>query len=192
VRIIWSQAEHMVREVSAEPALVVATPGAEPVAAAGYEAVILLDANWAGTGLGSGEAQVRRWFHAAALARPKAQVMVTAPINSATVQALVRWDSVWFAARELGERRAAGLPPASRVVELIGDATSVREVEQAIEVTHRTLGPVDMGEEKVRLLVLVDRAHGAVLSEELMRISVRRSADKAAAKVHVQFDPREL
>jgi primosomal protein N' (replication factor Y) (superfamily II helicase) len=192
VRIIWSQAEHMVREVSAEPALVVATPGAEPVAAAGYEAVILLDANWGRTGLGAGEAQVRRWFHAAALARPQARVMVTAPINTATVQALVRWDSVWFAARELGERRTTGLPPASRVAALEGDATSVREVEQSIEVSHRTLGPVEMGEEKVRLLVLVDRAHGTVLSEELIRISVRRSAEKTAAKVHVQLDPREL
>jgi primosomal protein N' (replication factor Y) len=118
--------------------------------------------------------------------------MVTAPINSATVQALVRWDSVWFAARELGERRATGLPPASRVAALEGDAIAVREVEQAIEVAHRTLGPVEIDEQKVRLLVLVDRAHGTLLSEELLRISVRRSADKAAAKVHVQLDPREL
>lgn len=192
VRIIWSQAEHMVREVSAEPALVVATPGAEPVAAAGYEAVILLDANWAGTGLGAGEAQVRRWFHAAALARPKAHVMVTAPINSASVQALVRWDSVWFAARELSERRATGLPPASRVAALEGDPGSVRDVEQSIEVVHRTLGPAELGDGKVRLLVLVDRTLGTGLSEELLRISVRRSADKAAVKVHVQLDPREL
>jgi primosomal protein N' (replication factor Y) len=192
VRIIWSQAEHMVREVSAEPALVVATPGAEPVAAAGYEAVILLDANWAGAGLGAGEAQVRRWFHAAALARPKAHVMVTAPINSASVQALVRWDSVWFAARELSERRATGLPPASRVAALEGDPSSVREVEQSIEVAHRTLGPAELGDGKVRLLVLVDRTLGTGLSEELLRISVRRSADKAAVKVHVQLDPREL
>ena len=192
VRIIWSQAEHMVREVSAEPALVVATPGAEPVAAAGYEAVILLDANWAGTGLGAGEAQVRRWFHAAALARPRAHVMVTAPINSASVQALVRWDSVWFAARELSERRATGLPPASRVAALEGDPSSVRDVEQSIEVAHRTLGPAELGDGKVRLLVLVDRTLGTGLSEELLRISVRRSADKAAVKVHVQLDPREL
>ena len=118
--------------------------------------------------------------------------MVTAPINSASVQALVRWDSVWFAARELSERRATGLPPASRVAALEGDPSSVREVEQSIEVAHRTLGPAELGDGKVRLLVLVDRTLGTGLSEELLRISVRRSADKAAVKVHVQLDPREL
>lgn len=192
VRIIWSQAERMIRDVGTEPALVVATPGAEPVAASGYEALILLDAAWVGTGLGAGEAQVRRWFHAASLVRPRAKVMVTAPISAAAVQSLVRWDPVWFAMRELDERRATGLPPASRVAALEGDLAAVRDVESSLSVEHRVLGPVEVSPDRVRLLVLVDRAAGTRLSDELVRISVRRSAEKTAAKVQVHLDPREL
>ena len=55
-----------------EPALVVATPGAEPVADGGYGAVLLLD-GWALLGradLRAGEEALRRWLLAAALARP--------------------------------------------------------------------------------------------------------------------------
>lgn len=192
VRIIWSQAERMIREVGAEPALVVATPGAEPVCASGYEALILLDAAWVGTGLGAGEGQVRRWFLAASLVRPRAKVMVTAPISAASVQALVRWDPVWFAARELDERRATGLPPASRVAALEGDLGAVQDVQRSLEVEHRALGPVEVSPDRVRLLVLVDRSVGTRLSDELGRISVRRSAEKGASKVQVQLDPREL
>ncbi len=192
VRIIWSQGERMVREVGSEPALVVATPGAEPVAAGGYEAVLLLDANWTGTGLGAGESQVRRWFHAASLARPRAPLMVTAPINASSVQALLRWDPVWFAKRELEERRATGLPPASRAASLEGEPSAVREVVEALDVEHRALGPVERDDHRVRLLILVDRAAGARLSDELARIAVRRSAEKSAAKVNVHLDPREL
>ena len=192
VRIIWSQSDRMVREVGDEPALVVATPGAEPTAASGYEAVILLDARWSGVGLGAAESQVRRWFNAAALARPKAHVMVTAPINATAVQALVRWDSVWFAKRELDERRATGLPPASRVAVLEGDLAAVREVEQELTLTHRVLGPVELTGDRVRLVILVERNVGTRLSDELNRIAVRRSTEKLATKVQVHLDPREL
>ena len=55
-----------------EPALVVATPGAEPVAEGGYGAVLLLD-TWAlltRADLRAGEETLRRWLTAAALARP--------------------------------------------------------------------------------------------------------------------------
>ena len=58
--------------VPAGPALVISTPGAEPVAAGGYGAVLLLD-GWAALGraeLRAGEEATRRWFAAAALARP--------------------------------------------------------------------------------------------------------------------------
>ena len=56
------------------PALVVATPGAEPVAEGGYGAALLLD-GWALLGradLRAGEEALRRWLNAAALVRPRA------------------------------------------------------------------------------------------------------------------------
>ncbi|HST67457.1 MAG TPA: primosome assembly protein PriA, partial [Mycobacteriales bacterium] len=59
-------------DVPGEPALVVATPGAEPRAAGGYGAALLLD-GWAllsRPDLRAGEEALRRWANAAALVRP--------------------------------------------------------------------------------------------------------------------------
>ena len=62
----------MVSEVDDGPALVVTTPGAEPRAAGGYGAALLLD-SWALLGrqdLRAAEDTLRRWMAAAALVRP--------------------------------------------------------------------------------------------------------------------------
>ena len=64
--------DEVLATVPGTPALVVSTPGAEPVADGGYGAVLLLD-GWAALGradLRAGEEALRRWFAAAALARP--------------------------------------------------------------------------------------------------------------------------
>ncbi|MFC7572061.1 primosome assembly protein PriA [Klenkia terrae] len=58
--------------VEAGPAIVVATPGAEPVVEGGYGAALLLD-SWALLGrpdLRAAEETLRRWLNAAALVRP--------------------------------------------------------------------------------------------------------------------------
>src|SRR4029079_15262126 len=98
-----------------EPALVVSTPGAEPLAEGGYGAVLLLD-SWAllsRADLRAGEEAVRRWVGAATLARPASRggrVVVVADGGLVPVQALLRWDPAPFAARELGERRGGRRP----------------------------------------------------------------------------------
>ena len=97
--------------VAATPALVIATPGAEPVADGGYAACLLLDA-WASLDrptLDAGEEALRRWLAAGALTRGRGRgqlVLCGAPTHTTlpVVEALVRWDPAWFAGRELAER----------------------------------------------------------------------------------------
>ncbi|WP_146361861.1 primosomal protein N' [Arthrobacter yangruifuii] len=122
--VISSAGDHIRTEVPDAPALVVATPGAEPVAAGGYAAAILLDGNamLSRESLRAGEDTLRRWFTAAALVRPAAEkglVVVTAD-DSSTVGHLLRWDPASAAERELELRRELGLPPAVRYAELTG------------------------------------------------------------------------
>ena len=99
------------RRVPASPAVVVATPGAEPVADGGYAAAVLLD-GWALLGrasLRAAEEALRRWMNAAALVRPGpggGTVVVVAAASLPAVQALIRWDPATFADRELAERRS--------------------------------------------------------------------------------------
>jgi primosomal protein N' (replication factor Y) len=117
VPVRTSGREEVLTRVPGGAGLVVATPGAEPVADDGFGAVLLLD-SWAlltRADLRAGEEALRRWLTAAALARPAAdggRVVVVADGGLAPVQALLRWDPTWFAARELAERRELGFPPA--------------------------------------------------------------------------------
>lgn len=188
VRIVWSDGERPVRSVGAEPALVVATAGVEPVADGGYAAVLLLDARaqLMRPTLRAGEDVAQRWFAAASLARPRAHVVVTAENASTVVQSLVRWDAVWLAERELADRASAGLPPAVRAAVLRGEVEAVMEVERALTVPHRTLGPVDG-----RSIVLVGRDHGTRLAHEVKAIAATRSA-KSLPVVTAVLDPRDL
>src|SRR5262249_24897950 len=118
VPVLTSGRDGVLSTVEDRAALVVATPGAEPVVAgagygAGYGAVLLLD-TWAlltRADLRAGEEALRRWLSAAALARPAergGQVVVVADGALAPVQALVRFDPGWLAARDLAERRDLG------------------------------------------------------------------------------------
>ncbi|PXY19685.1 primosome assembly protein PriA [Prauserella muralis] len=192
--------------VPARPALVVATPGAEPVAEAGYGAALLLD-GWALLGrqdLRAGEEALRRWLTAAALVRPArdgGRVVVGAEAAIPVVQALVRWDPGWHAEVELAERRELGFPPAVRMASIEGSPDAVAELldEISLPPSAEVLGPVPVGEvddegraDRERALVRVPRADGRALAAAAHAVSARRSSDKAAAPVRIQLDPLEL
>jgi len=148
-KIISSAQDTVLSKVSDKPALVVATPGAEPVAEGGYAAALLLD-GWsllARRDLRAGEEALRRWLNAAALVRPGTEggkVVIMAEPGLAPVQALVRWDPVWHARRELTDRGELHYPPLARVAELTGTPAAVAEELSLLRLPEmaEVLGPV--------------------------------------------------
>ncbi|GAA2578788.1 primosomal protein N' [Actinomadura fulvescens] len=204
VPVKTSGREAVLDRIGPERALVVATPGAEPVAGEGYAAALLLD-GWALLGradLRAGEETLRRWMNAAALVRPAGTVVVSAEGSLPVVQALIRWDPVTFAERELAERRDAGFPPAVRMASLTASPAAIRGLlaDARLPEAAEVLGPVpvsaphDAGDEqeKERALVRVPRAAGAALAKALKEAQGVRSARKADEYVRVQIDPLEL
>ncbi len=191
--------------VDAGPALVVATPGAEPVADGGYGAALLLD-SWALLGradLRAGEETLRRWMNAAALVRPASAggaVVVAADAAHPVVQALVRWDPAWLAERELADRRELGFPPVTRIASLSGSPAALAEFLEALRLPAEAdlLGPVPepprpgQEGERERYLVRVPRSDGAALAHALTEVQGVRSAKKAPEHVRVQLDPLDL
>ena len=192
--------------VGAEPAIVVATPGAEPAADGGYSAAILLD-GWAMLGVASlraAEEALRRWMNAAALVRPAGQgggVVVVADSAQRAVQALVRWDPATFAERELGDRAELRFPPVARMAAVSGPPEAVTALLAVTELpaTAELLGPLPVGGNRgsaaiarVRYLVRVDRAEGGELALALRRGQAVRSAAKEPGAVRVQLDPAAL
>ncbi len=191
--------------VGPEPALVIATPGAEPVAADGYAAALLLD-GWAlltRPDLRAGEEALRRWLAAAALVRPAGEgglVVVLADPASRAVQALVRWDPEGFAERELADRLVSRLPPAARMASLTGARPALARLLEITELPPgaEVLGPVaapgrdtDDGPLE-RMIVRVPRAGGRALAEALHAAAGVRSARKELGSVRVQVDPLQI
>ena len=196
VPVRTSGGERVLAAVDGRPELVVATPGAEPVAAGGYGAALLLD-GWALLGradLRAGEETLRRWMAAAALVRPGGVVVVGADAAVPTVQALVRWDPAGAAARELADRAELGFPPAVRMAALTGPAAAVAELLALTELPPEAavIGPVPAAEGAERMLVRVPRPRGAALAAALKAAAAVRSARKATDPVRVTLDPRPL
>jgi len=194
VPVRTSGRDEVLASVPGTPALVVSTPGAEPVADGGYGAVLLLDA-WTALGradLRVGEEALRRWLAAAALARPAPEggrVVVVADQGLPQVQALVRWDPAGAAARELADRTALGFPPAARMASVTGGLQAVTEVVEGLGLGE-VLGPVPHADGD-RALVRVPREHGLALARALAAALATRSARKAEP-VRVVLDPHEL
>jgi len=191
---------HVLAAVTAEPALVIATPGAEPVAEAGYAAALLLD-GWALLGrpsLRAAEETLRRWLSAAALTRPAAPVVVLAEAGLPAVQALIRWDPVTFAERELADRTELRFPPAVRMAALSAAPAALADFLLTAELPAQAevLGPVEVrtadGEETERALIRIDRSGGLDLAHALHAAQARRTARKEAGSVRVQLDPAEV
>jgi primosomal protein N' (replication factor Y) (superfamily II helicase) len=188
---------HVLATVPDEPALVIATPGAEPVAAAGYAGALLLD-GWALLGrasLRAAEETLRRWLNAAALTRPAAPVVVLAEAGLTVVQALIRWDPVSFSERESAERAELRFPPAVRMAAVSGDPAALGDflLSAGLPPDAEVLGPVPAGaEDAERALIRIDRDRGGELAEALRTAQARRSARKEGGGVRVQLDPAEV
>ncbi|MGH3948700.1 MAG: primosome assembly protein PriA, partial [Pseudonocardiaceae bacterium] len=201
-----SGGKEVLATVTAQPALVVATPGAEPVADGGYGAALLLD-GWALLGrqdLRAAEEALRRWMAAAALVRPAAEggrVVVGADSGLAPAQALIRWDPGWHAARELADRTELGFPPAMRMasVQAGPKALAAHLLELSLPESAEVLGPVPVDSarsvadgELQRALIRVPRADGRALAGALSAAQARRSARKDPEQVRVQLDALDL
>ena len=192
-----SGGDNVLDVVSDSPALIVSTPGAEPVADGGYSAALLLD-TWlmlARPDLRAPEEAVRRWFNAAALVRPTGTVILVGDPSALPLQAVVRWSPEGYATREVEERRAARLAPAAKLAELTGPPESVTDlIARLRELLPTTtglevLGPVDVDDETVRAVVRTPRAHGPALVRALKEGQSARSAKKNPGSVRVQVDP---
>jgi primosomal protein N' (replication factor Y) len=205
-KIVVSDGETPKLRVGAEPALVIATRGAEPLADGGYHAVLLVDADrmLARESLRVGEDCLRWWSNAAATAAPGAPVLLIG-VDAPVAVALALWQQPRFASEELAERRALGFPPAVRTATLSGRREAVdaalRELPEPLK--QRVLGPTTDEAGDTVAIVRVDYRHATEVAENL-RASViasaaqrRRAAPgrrqtKPTPTLRVRFDDPEM
>jgi primosomal protein N' (replication factor Y) len=196
--VVSSGADHVVPEVDDKPAIVVATPGAEPRAESGYAAAVLLD-TWLTLSrpeLRSGEEALRRWLNIAALVRPAdhgGRVVAVGDPDAAALQALVRWDPEGFAGRELAQRRSARLPPAARLATVVGTPDEVKQALSALDLPAyaEVLGPAELPDGQSRLVIRTTRSRGAGMTKALQRLQAARSSRKQPP-LRVRVDPADF
>ena len=183
VRIIVADGERPILTVTAEPALVIATRGAEPIAAGGYRAVLLLDGESmiARESLRVAEDCLRWWSNAAALAARRAPIVLVG-VGGALASAFVTWRQAGFARSELADRRALRFPPAVRVATVTGTAQAVADAVATLGIDGTDiLGPVDVEGGGVRTIVRFDYAHGGEVASTLRAEVVKSAANRRRA-----------
>ncbi|WP_229054255.1 primosome assembly protein PriA [Aeromicrobium sp. Leaf350] len=190
--VVTSGGETVLADVEPGRRIVLATPGAEPHVAGGYDVVVLMD-TW--LALGRDDVRVveeahRRWFNALALAAPGGRAIAVG--DPGALQALVRADPVGLARRELEQRRETHLPPFGRLATLEASPDVLGPLADRTWTPHtEVLGPVPADPRDpsvVRLVLRAPRSEGPALSDALRQVSAERSAAKATP-VRVQVDP---
>ena len=183
VRILIADGERPLLSIGNEPALVIATRGAEPVAAGGYRAVLLLDGERmvARESLRVGEDCLRWWSNAAALAARGAPIILVG-VGGALASCLATWRQADYARGELADRRRLRFPPAVRVATVTGTLDAVTTALSTLEVeSSDLLGPVDTEPGSVRTIVRFDynagtRVAAALRAEVIRNATTRRRA----------------
>ncbi|MFC5501671.1 primosomal protein N' [Lysinimonas soli] len=179
VRVIVADGERAIQAVDAKPAIVVATRGAEPIAAGGYRAVLLLDGERmvARETLRVGEDCLRWWSDAASLAADDAPVVLVG-VGGALASAMVTGRQAEYARAELADRRLLRFPPAARVATLQGTPEAVAAALSALPAEVDPVGTTEV-DGRARAIVRFDYAHGAevaavVRSEIIRQATMRR------------------
>lgn len=135
VNVLQADGEHYVEEVPAhKPALVVATPGAEPLVKGGFELIVILDAEAVVSRpeLWATEEAMRRWMRLLGFVKPSGEVCVLGLTDPGFAQALIRRDPVAWARQTLAERAAVGFYPAKCLLAVDGCLQAVTEFSQQL------------------------------------------------------------
>jgi len=214
-KVIASWGERIHKEVADAPAIVVATPGAEPrVANAGnYGAAILLD-TWALLGrpdLRATEETMSKWMGAATLVASHnkgGEVVVVADPALPVVQHLIRWDAAGHAALELNGRREVRFPPAVHMAAVDSPRDSLNDFLEHIDLPVEVdiLGPVDLpagvdlpGEWDARkygtaqrVLIRTPLSSRTALGKALRAAAVNRATRKQDLPLRIQVNPMHI
>jgi primosomal protein N' (replication factor Y) len=111
-------------------------------------------------------------------------------------QALVRWDPVGYAARDLAQRAELRFPPAVRLAALTGPAEAAADflAGASLPAGSEVLGPIDLAdvpgqlESEVRFLIRIGLEEGGELLRSLRAARLAYSA-RRRTPIRLQVDP---
>jgi primosomal protein N' (replication factor Y) len=185
--VIQSTASDPRDSVSSDPAIVISTPGVEPIAESGYEAVIMLQVDrFLSSSASNGvERAYSNFFAAGALISDSGVIALVSDDGSPITSALTTWNPATISKREIEQRISLQLPPISGAVLVLADSAELVRLKSALESAReesrapkslRVYGPT--AGEIAKLALLVDPLEQLEMVSLLREINKRRAISK--------------
>ena len=173
--------------VSSDPALVISTPGVEPIAVNGYAVVVLLQVDrFLSSSASNGvERAYSNFFAASALIGDHGVVALVHDDGAAITSSLTTWNPATISKREIEQRITLKLPPISGAILVLSDSSELARLKSALESAReesrapkslRVYGPTSGVDAKLTLLV--DPTEQMELVSLLREINKRRAISK--------------
>jgi len=173
--------------VSGDPALVISTPGVEPIAANGYAVVVLLQVDrFLSSSASNGvERAYSNFFAASALIGDHGVIALVHDDGAAITSSLTTWNPATISKREIEQRITLKLPPISGAILVLSDSSELARLKSALESAReesrapqslRVYGPTSGDDAKLTLLV--DPTEQMELVSLLREINKRRVISK--------------
>jgi primosomal protein N' (replication factor Y) len=185
--VIQSTASDPRDSVSSDPALVISTPGVEPISESGYALVIMLQVDrFLSSSASNGvERAYSNFFAAGALISESGLIALVSDDGSPITSALTIWNPATISKREIEQRISLQLPPISGAVLVLADSAELVRLKSALESAReesrapksiRVYGPT--AGEGAKLTLLVDATEQIELVSLLREINKRRAISK--------------
>ena len=187
--VVISAGEVIKDSVESRPALVLSTPGAQPVVAGGYAAVVVLDAIrfFSHTDINGQERARELLFETASLVSSDGQVLLVIDDSHPIVAALARWNIAPLLKRELAERDELMLPPSVISAVLLMEQTSASPIlsglKKALEdgrlpSSTRIFGATILPKGQAKIVMHVSHDQSSSLGAMLHELQRKRSIAK--------------
>jgi primosomal protein N' (replication factor Y) len=200
--VVISAGDVIKENVDAKPALVLATPGAQPLVAGGYAAVVVLDAIrfFSHTDVNGQERARELLFETASLVNPDGQVLLVLDDTHPIVAALARWNVAPLLKRELAERAELMLPPSVMSAVLVMDQRSAAAIvsglkkaldDERLPSSTRIFGPTILPKGQAKIVMHVSHEQRLALGAVLHELQRKRSISKKDL-LTLRIDPYSL
>lgn len=185
--VIQSTASDPRDSVGSEPALIISTPGVEPIAESGYAAVVMLqvDRFLSSSSSNGVERAYSNFFAASALISDTGVIALVHDDGAPIISALTTWNPATISKREIDQRISLQLPPISGAVLVLADSAELVRLKVALESAQeesrapkslRVYGPTSG--EGTKLTLLVNPTEQIELVLLLREINKRRAISK--------------
>ncbi len=175
--------------VGNESALVISTPGVEPIAEIGYAAVVVLQVDrFLSSSASNGiERAYANFFAASALLSDSGVIALVHDDGAPIISALTTWNPATISKREIEQRVSLQLPPITNAVLVLADSTELVRLKSALESAKqesrapnslRVYGPSANGSDSAKLTLLVNPSDLLELVALLREINKRRAISK--------------